>query len=97
MRLSYPHTTPQNGCVERIIHAMNDVMRSLMFQASIPAAYWAEALYTVTYLLNLHPTKTLTFLPLLTSPCLASILTSLIFVSSDANVILTFLSPHLTN
>jgi hypothetical protein len=30
-----------------------------MFQASLPAAYWVEALHTATYLLNLHPTKAL--------------------------------------
>jgi hypothetical protein len=36
-------------------------MRSLMFQASIPASYWVEALHTATYLLNRHPTKTLDF------------------------------------
>jgi hypothetical protein len=40
-----------------MIHTTNDVMRSLMFQASIPAYYWAESLYTTTYILNLLPTK----------------------------------------
>jgi hypothetical protein len=29
----------------------------LLFQASIPARYWAESLYAATYLLNLLPTK----------------------------------------
>jgi hypothetical protein len=32
-----------------------------MFQASLPTFYWAEALHTATYLLNLRPTKTLSF------------------------------------
>jgi hypothetical protein len=32
-------------------------MRSLLFQASLLACYWAESLYTVTYILNLLPTK----------------------------------------
>jgi hypothetical protein len=36
-------------------------MRSLMFQASIPAACWVETLRTATYLLNLCPTKNLSF------------------------------------
>jgi hypothetical protein len=30
---------------------------SLLFQASIPARYWVEGLYTATYLLNCLPTK----------------------------------------
>jgi hypothetical protein len=61
MHMSCPHTSPQNGCTELIIHTMNDVMQSLMFQASILAAYWVEALRSATYLLNLRPTKTLDF------------------------------------
>jgi hypothetical protein len=39
MRMSCPHTSLQNGRAKRIIHTTNDVMRSLMFQASILAAY----------------------------------------------------------
>jgi hypothetical protein len=42
---------------ERMIHTTNDVMRSLLFQASLPARYWAESLHAATYLLNLLPTK----------------------------------------
>jgi hypothetical protein len=34
-------------------------VRSLLFQASLPPAYWADSLHTATYLLNRHPTKTL--------------------------------------
>lgn len=34
-------------------------MRTLLFQASMPPAYWAESLRTGTHLFNLHPTKTL--------------------------------------
>jgi hypothetical protein len=61
MRLSCPHTSPQNGQAERIIRTTNDIMRSLMFQASILPTYWAEALHSATYLLNFRPTKTLSF------------------------------------
>jgi hypothetical protein len=32
-------------------------MRSLLFQASLPARYWADSLYTATYIINLLPTK----------------------------------------
>jgi hypothetical protein len=40
-----------------MICTTNDVVRSLLFQASLPAHYWAEALATATYLLNRLPTK----------------------------------------
>jgi hypothetical protein len=61
MCMSCSHTSPQNGRAECIIRTTNDVMRSLMFLASILAAYLAKALRTATYLLNLCPTKTLAF------------------------------------
>jgi hypothetical protein len=40
-----------------MIRTTNDVMRSLLFQTSLLARYWAESLHTTTYLLNLLPTK----------------------------------------
>jgi len=36
LRMSCPHTSPQNGKAERIIRSINNVVRSLLFQASIP-------------------------------------------------------------
>ena len=59
LRLSCPHTSQQNGKAERVIRSINNIMRTLLFQASMPPAYWAESLRTATYLFNLHPTKTL--------------------------------------
>jgi transposase InsO family protein len=60
-RMSCPYTSPQNGKAERIIRTTNDVIRSLLFQASMPPSYWVEALHTATLLLNILPTKTLDF------------------------------------
>jgi hypothetical protein len=40
-----------------MIRTTNDVMRPLLFQASLPPHYWPEALTTATYLLNRLPTK----------------------------------------
>jgi hypothetical protein len=40
-----------------MIHTTNDVMPPVLFQASLPTHYWAESLYTATYILNLLPTK----------------------------------------
>jgi hypothetical protein len=59
LRTSCPYTSPQNGKVERIIHTINNVIRALLIQASLPGRYWAEGLHTVVYLLNRLPTKTI--------------------------------------
>jgi hypothetical protein len=59
LRMSCPYTFPQNGKAEHMICTTNSVMRSLLFQASFPARYWAESLYTATYILNLLPTKSI--------------------------------------
>jgi hypothetical protein len=60
-RKSCPYTSLQNDRVERIIRTTNDVIRSILFQASMPPSYWAEALHTATLLLNILLTKTLDF------------------------------------
>jgi hypothetical protein len=40
-----------------MIRTTNNIMTSLLFQASLLARYWAESLHAATYLLNLLPTK----------------------------------------
>jgi hypothetical protein len=59
LRMSCPYTFSQNGKAERIIHSINIVIRTLLIQASLPRRYWAEGLYTITYLLNRLPSKTI--------------------------------------
>jgi hypothetical protein len=54
--MSCPYTSPQNGKAERIIHLVNNVIRTLLIQASLPGRCWAEGLHTATYLLNCLPT-----------------------------------------
>jgi hypothetical protein len=56
-RMSCPYTSLQNGKAERIIRTTNDVIRSLLFQASMPPSYWAEALHTATLLLNIFESR----------------------------------------
>jgi hypothetical protein len=56
LRMSCPYTSPQNGKVERIIRSVNNVIRTLLIQPSLPGRYWAEGLHTATYLLNRLPT-----------------------------------------
>jgi hypothetical protein len=57
--MSYPYTSPQNGKAERIICTINNVIQTLLIQASLPKRYWAEGLHTAVYLLNRLPTKTI--------------------------------------
>jgi histone deacetylase 1/2 len=43
LRMSCPYTSPQNGKAERMIRTTNDVMHTLLIQASIPPRFWAES------------------------------------------------------
>jgi hypothetical protein len=61
LRMSCPYTSQQNGKAERPLRTINNILRSLLFQASLPPVYWVEALHTLTYLVNRLPTKTLAF------------------------------------
>jgi IS30 family transposase len=54
--MSCPYTSSQNGKAERIIYSVNNVIRTLLIQASLPGRYWTEGLHTATYLLNCLPT-----------------------------------------
>jgi hypothetical protein len=55
--MSCPYTSLQNGKSECIIHSINNVIHTLLIQASLPMCYWAEGLHTIVYLLNHLPTK----------------------------------------
>jgi hypothetical protein len=57
LQMSCPYTSPQNGKTERIIRTINNVIRMLLIQASLPGRYWAEGLHTAVYLLNRLPMK----------------------------------------
>jgi hypothetical protein len=52
LQMSCPYTSPQNGKAERIIRPVNNAIRALVIQASLPGRYWAKGLHTVMYLLN---------------------------------------------
>jgi hypothetical protein len=54
--MSCPYTSPQNVKAEHIIHSVNNVICTLLIQASLPRRYWAEGLHTTIYLLNCLPT-----------------------------------------
>ena len=58
LRFSCPKTSQQNGKTERKIRTINNVIRTLLFQAHLPPSFWVEALHMATYLLNLLPLTT---------------------------------------
>ena len=62
--MSCPYTSQQNGKAERALCTINNIVRSLLFQTGLPPVYWADSLLTATYLLNRHPTTTLSGLTL---------------------------------
>lgn len=55
LRISYPHTSPQNGKAERLIRTTNDILRVLLIHANLRPPFWVEALHTATYILNRRP------------------------------------------
>jgi hypothetical protein len=59
LRMSCPYTSSQNGKAECIIRSINNVIHTLLIQASLPGCYWDEGLHTVTYLLNRLLSKTI--------------------------------------
>jgi hypothetical protein len=54
--MSCPYMSLQNGKAKRIIRSVDNVIRTLLIQASLPRRYWVEGLHTATYLLNRLPT-----------------------------------------
>ena len=59
LRLSCPYTSPQNGKAERTIRTLNNSIRTMLLHASMPPAYWAEALAAACYLLNRRPSSSI--------------------------------------
>ena len=58
---SCPYTPRQNGVVERKNRHLLDVVRSLLFESSVPSTFWVEALSTTVYLINRLPSHVLDF------------------------------------
>ncbi|GJX00855.1 ribonuclease H-like domain-containing protein [Tanacetum coccineum] len=54
-RFSCPKTSQQNGKSERMVRTLNNIIRTLLFQANLPPTFWVEALNMATRLLNILP------------------------------------------
>ncbi|GJR21033.1 ribonuclease H-like domain-containing protein [Tanacetum coccineum] len=54
-RFSCPKTSQQNGKFERMVRTINNLIRTLLFQANLLPTFWVEALNVATHLLNFLP------------------------------------------
>ncbi|KAI3788698.1 hypothetical protein L2E82_01471 [Cichorium intybus] len=55
--LTAPHTPEQNGVAERKNRTIGDMGRSMLHEKNLSYGFWAEAVTTAVYLINLSPTK----------------------------------------
>ncbi|GJR79239.1 ribonuclease H-like domain-containing protein [Tanacetum coccineum] len=54
-RFSCPQTSQQNGKSERMVRTINNLIRTLLFQANLPPTFWVKAFNMATHLLNILP------------------------------------------
>lgn len=54
-----PYTPQQNGVVERKNITVMEMARSLLKSKDLPNLFWAEAIVTSVYLINISPTSAL--------------------------------------
>ena len=59
LHFSCPHTSQQNGRAERMLRTINNLIRSLLFQAHMSPQFLVETLHTATHLLNILPSKSI--------------------------------------
>ena len=57
--LTVPKTPEQNGVAERLNRTLVEMSRSMLIDAKLPKAFWAEAVSTAVYLKNRSPSKSL--------------------------------------
>jgi histone deacetylase 1/2 len=58
-RVSFPHTSQQNGIAERKHRHLVETGLALLAHSSLPLRYWDEAFLTACYLINRMPTPVL--------------------------------------
>jgi transposase InsO family protein len=57
-QLTAPYSPQQNGVAERFNRTIIEMAKSMMHNANLPYTFWAEAIYTATYIRNQCISKT---------------------------------------
>ena len=57
--MTVPYTPQQNGVSERKNRSVMEMARCLLYEKDLPKQFWAEAINTSVYLLNMLPTRVL--------------------------------------
>ncbi|KAJ0844964.1 putative RNA-directed DNA polymerase [Helianthus annuus] len=55
--LTIPGTPQQNGLVERMNRTLLDKVRCMLIESGLPKSFWAEALKTAAYIVNISPSS----------------------------------------
>ena len=65
-QFSAPGTLKQNGVAKRRNQTLLDMVRSMMSLSTLPLSFWRYALETITYILNMVPSKSVSKTPMWT-------------------------------
>lgn len=53
------YSPQQNEVSERFNRTLNDKIRTMLIESSVPSFLWSEAVYAAVYIINRSPTKSL--------------------------------------